>query len=469
MSTLAEVRLWGRTIGAVSLADGSRTAAFQYDPAFAKSGIQVAPLAMPLSERVYAFPDLPQGTFCGLPGLLADALPDEFGNGLIDAWLATQGRMPESFNAVERLCFAGDRGMGALEFAPAIGPKVRRAVAVDIATLVRLASEMAGQRGAWKSSLGDGERAETLKEILRVGAVAGGARAKAVIAWNRATNEVRAGRTEAGDGFEDWLIKLDGVAGESGAGVVEFAYAQMAAAAGVTMSECRIFEENGRRHFMSRRFDRSADGKKLHRQSLGALAHIDGKRAGAYAYEQALGVVRQLGLGEEAVEQAFRRMAFNIVACNRGDHVNHLAFLMDKAGRWSLAPAFAVNYCRTAVGDAARGHAMTMNGKRDGFSLEDFRACGRVAQLRSGRVEEILVEVGAAVRRWPEFAAQAGVAEERSERIGNGFRLDLAGTEMGTMSATGGERAKGGALSESATATAEKRAADFVVVAHELN
>ena len=464
MSTLAEVKLWGRTIGAVSLADGSVTAAFQYDPAFARSGIQVAPLTMPLGERVYAFPELPHGTFHGLPGLLADSLPDKFGNALIDAWLATQGRMPESFNAVERLCYTGARGIGALEFVPMIGPRTQRAATVEIDALVRLASDVLSQREALKSSLGDGERAEALKDILRVGTSAGGARAKAVIAWNRATNEVRSGQIEAGDGFEYWLLKFDGVSGNrdkelenpKGYGAIEYAYALMAAAAGVTMSECRLLEENGRRHFMTRRFERPATGGKLHMQSLCALAHFDFNHAGAYAYEQALLVIRQLGLSVETVEQQFRRMAFNIVARNQDDHVKNIAFLMDKAGRWSLAPAFDVTYSYNPTGDWTARHQMTMNGKRDGFEVEDFRECARSALMKRGRAEAILAEVGAAVRRWPEFAAQAGVAEVWREQIQRSLRLELAGE-----SAVEAEPAK--------VAEAAKARADFVVVAHQLD
>lgn len=464
MSTLAEVKLWGRTIGAVSLADGSVTAAFQYDPAFVRSGIQVAPLTMPLSERVYAFPELPQATFHGLPGLLADSLPDKFGTALIDAWLATQGRMPEGFNAVERLCYTGARGMGALEFVPMIGPRTQRATAVEIEALVRLASDVLSQREALKSSLGDGERAEALKDILRVGTSAGGARAKAVIAWNRTTNEVRSGQIEAGDGFEYWLLKFDGVSGNrdkeiedpEGYGAIEYAYALMAAAAGVTMSECRLLEENGRRHFMTRRFDRLASGAKLHVQSLCALAHFDFNHAGAYAYEQAFLAIRQLGLSVESVEQQFRRMAFNIVARNQDDHVKKIAFLMDKAGRWSLAPAFDVTYCYNPTGDRTARHQMTMNGKRDGFEVEDFRECARSALMRHGRAETILAEVGAAVRRWPEFAAQAGVAEVWREQIQRSFRLDLAGLSAGEAEPP-------------PPPVVTKGRADFVVVANQID
>ena len=430
---IAEIRLWGRTIGAVSLEDGQAHATFQYDPEFAHSGIQLSPVAMPLSDDVYAFPQLPRNTFHGLPGLLADSLPDKFGNALIDAWLATQGRVPENFSSVERLCYTGARGMGALEFAPALGPKPRKAAKIEIDALVRLASEVLTQRGDLKGSLGRTERAKALNEILRVGTSAGGARAKAVIAWNRETNEVRSGQITAGDGFEYWLLKFDGVAQNKdkeladpkGYGAIEYAYHLMAQAAGVEMNECRLLEENGRRHFMTRRFDRLADGKKLHLQSLCALGHFDFNQAGAHSYEQALMTVRQLGLPMESVEEQFRRMAFNIVARNQDDHVKNIAFLMTKAGEWTLSPAFDVTYSHNPDGAWTSTHQMTVNGKRDGFTIADFRAVAKAASMKRGRAEAILEEVQAAARRWPEFADQAKAPEEWVEQIGESHRLSV--------------------------------------------
>ena len=337
--TLAEVQLWGRTIGAVTLEEGNEFAAFQYDPAFAQSGIQVSPITMPLSDRVYVFPELPPKTFHGLPGLLADSLPDRFGNALIDAWLATQGRTPDDFNPVERLCYTGPRGMGALEFVPSIGPKPQPAKKIEIDALVKLASEVLSHRKNLKTTFASASRKSALNDILRVGTSAGGARAKAVIAWNRETNEVRSGQIAAGKGFDYWLLKFDGVTGNKdkeledpkGYGVIEYAYYLMAKAAGVTMSECRLLEEGGRRHFMTRRFDRLDGGEKLHMQSLCALAHFDFNNAGAYSYEQALLVIRQLNLPMEAVEEQFRRMVFNIIARNRDDHVKNIAFLDRKS------------------------------------------------------------------------------------------------------------------------------------------
>ena len=433
MTTFAKVQLWGRTIGAVSLEDGKDHALFQYDPAFAISGIEVSPVTMPLSDRVHVFPDLPRNTFHGLPGLLADSLPDQFGNTLIDAWLATQGRTPDSFNVVERLCYTGARGMGALEFVPATGPKPHRAKKIEIDSLVRLASEVLSHRHDLQVSFANRSKAEALKDILRVGTSAGGARAKAVMAWNRNTDEVRSGQIPAGAGFDCWLLKFDGVAGNKdkeledpqGYGAIEYAYSLMANAAGVTMSECRLLPEHGRRHFMTRRFDRLEGGEKLHMQSLCALAHFDFNSPGSYAYEQALLIIRQLGLPAGAVEQQFRRMAFNIIARNQDDHVKNIAFLMDKAGTWSLSPAFDISYSYNPTGSWTASHQMTMNGKRDEFTMADFRACAKSASMKRGRAESIVDEVRAAVVKWPNYAHTAEVMDAWREQIQENLRLDL--------------------------------------------
>ena len=417
MSSVAEVRLWGRTIGAVSLGDDDEVAAFEYDPAFARSGIEISPITMPLSNSVHTFPELSRKTFHGLPGLLADSLPDKFGNALIDAWLATQGRQPDSFNAIERLCYTGERGMGALEFAPAIGPKARRAGRIQIDKLVELASEVLTHRNDLRASFADASREQALTDILRVGTSAGGARAKAVIAWNPTTNEVRSGQVPAGKGFEYWLLKFDGVSGNrdkeledpQGYGAIEYAYFKMAKDCGIDISECRLFEENGRRHFMTRRFDRLTGGKKLHMQSLCALAHYDFNMAGAYSYEQALQVIRKLGLPMRSIEEQFRRMVFNIIARNQDDHVKNIAFLMDKSGNWSLSPAFDMTYSFNPSGSWTASHQMTMNSKRDDFTLDDFKACAKVASMKRGRAEAIVKEVQKVVSRWQDYAEEVRI------------------------------------------------------------
>jgi serine/threonine-protein kinase HipA len=432
VASVAEVRLWGRTIGAVSLGDNDELAAFEYDAAFAASGIEISPISMPLSRRVYTFPDLSVKTFYGLPGLLADSLPDKFGNALINAWLAAQGRRPDAFNAVERLCYTGERGMGALEFQPVIGPKARQANEIQIDKLVELASEVLGHRNNLRASFADESREQTLTDILRVGTSAGGARAKAVIAWNPSTNEVRSGQIPAGEGFEYWLLKFDGVSGNrdkeledpQGYGVIEYAYYQMAKDCGIEISECRLFEENGRRHFMTRRFDRLASGGKLHMQSLCALAHYDFNMAGAYSYEQALMIIRQLGLPMQTIEEQFLRMAFNIIARNQDDHVKNIAFLMDKSGAWSLSPAYDMTYSFNPAGAWTASHQMTLNGKRDDFTLEDFRACAKTASMKRGRAEAIVREVQDVVSCWKDYAEDAGVPGAMRDQIGRTLRLE---------------------------------------------
>jgi len=433
MATIAEVRLWGRSIAAVSLDEATGVAAFQYDPEFAQSGIEVSPMVMPLSPRIYTFPSLPRVSFHGLPGLLADSLPDKFGNALIDAWLATQGRTPQSFDAVERLCYIGTRGMGALEFAPATGPRSRSSTKIRVDALVALASDILTHRNAIRGSFTPDHRNGALQEILRVGTSAGGARAKAIVAWNPDTNEVRSGQATAPEGFGYWLLKFDGVSGNrdkeladpEGYTVIEYAYSLMARAAGIEMTECRLLEEGVRRHFMTRRFDRTDNGGKIHMQSLAALAHLDFNAAGAHSYEQAFDLIRRLKLPMHAIEQQFRRMAFNIAARNQDDHVKNIAFLMDQQGNWSLAPAFDLTYAYNPEGRWTRLHQMTVNGKQDGFALEDFRACAATAGLKRGRAETILDEVGTAVARWPEYAQQAGVKPSQRDRIRSTLRLDL--------------------------------------------
>jgi serine/threonine-protein kinase HipA len=433
VTTVAEVRLWGRSIGAVSVENSEATAAFEYTPEFVRSRIEIAPIMMPLAERVYSFPGLNRDSFHGLPGMLADSLPDRFGNALIDAWLATQGRSPQSFDAVERLCYIGARGMGALEFLPASGPRARESRKISIDALVQLASEVLSQRNRINESFAEEHAAETLRDILRVGTSAGGARAKAIIAWNRETNEVRSGQIAAGAGFDYWIIKFDGVAGNQdkeledpkGYGAIEYAYALMAREAGIDISECRLLEENGRRHFMTRRFDRLEGGEKLHMQSLAALAHYDFNMAGANSYEQAILMIRRLGLPMSVIEEQFRRTTFNILARNQDDHVKNIAFLMDRSGRWSLSPAFDMTYSFNPHGAWTSRHQMSMNGKREGFTLEDFRDFARSASMKRGRAEAIVDEVDAALRRWPDFAERADVMPSWRVTIAANLRLDI--------------------------------------------
>lgn len=418
--TTATVRLWDRDVGAVTWDPQRGYASFQYMPEFARRGPAVAPVTMHLdAERIYSFPTLNRDTYRGLPGLLADALPDRYGNALIDLWLRRQGRAVGDFDPVERLCYMSTRGMGALEFRPSIGPRYRTAVPVEIARLVELAGSVLKEREALAVRLDRGED-EALKTVIRVGTSAGGARAKAVIAWNPATGEVRSGQVPAPAGFEPWLLKFDGASEEAlgdpkGFGRVEYAYHLMAGVAGVVMSRCRLLEEGGRAHFMTRRFDRTADGDKVHVQSLCALGHYDFNAPGAYGYEHALGLIRKLNLGQPALQQMFRRMVFNIAARNQDDHTRNIAFVMDRDGRWALAPAYDVIWSYNPDGRWTDLHQMSVNGKRDGFGRDDLLAVARAFDLNGARV--IVDEVLDAVGRWPEFAREAGVVPAMTERI----------------------------------------------------
>ncbi len=427
MVDLATVRLWGQRVGAVRW-DAVRTrATFAFDPAFAKSGLEVAPLIMPLPVRgngpVYSFSLLNPETYHGLPGLLADSLPDRFGNQLINAWLATQGRSPDDFSPVERLCYIGNRGMGALEFEPSVGNSPATSQELEVAGLVSLAQQVLDQREAFQVNLRD-EATEGLAALLAVGTSAGGARPKAIIAFNEETGVVRSGQVTAPPGFGYWLLKLDGVRDQTLAdpqdfGRVEYAYYLMATASGIEMSECRLYEEGPRAHFMTRRFDRTATGGKLHAQTLCALAHYD--YSAPSTYEQAFQVMRRLRLPYTAAEQFFRRMAFNIIARNQDDHTKNVSFLMSQAGKWELAPAYDVAYAYEPGHRWTNQHQMAANGKRSDFTRADLRAVGR--EMNVAKADDVVDDVLAQVARWPEFATAAGVQPARIKAIGAAHRL----------------------------------------------
>ena len=434
--TDARVRLWGRDIGAVSWIAEREIGVFQYAPEFVGSGIEVAPLTMPLAVQPYEFPELPRETFKGLPGLLADSLPDKFGNALIDAWLASQGRSPESFNPVERLCYIGIRGMGALEFEPAVPRNPTRRKRVEIDSLVELANRVLDERVAMAGKLSGEDDAAIVDDILRVGTSAGGARAKAILAFNEETGEFRSGQIAADQGFSYWLMKFDGVRGNrdrevadpTGYGRIEYAYHRMAVAAGIEMSECRLHCEGGRAHFMTRRFDRTTDGRKLHMQSLCAMRHFDFNRPDAYSYEQALETIERLGMPMGTLEQQYRRTVFSVLARDHDDHVKNIGFLMNKRGEWKLAPAFDVAYAWNPTGAWTSRHQMSINGKREGFDHEDLVALAATANIKRSRALAIAGEVDAAVNDWPRFAAEAAVPEATASRIARAHRrLDSMG------------------------------------------
>lgn len=425
MNNDARVILWGSMIGAVSWLEDREIGVFQYAPEFLESGIEPAPLSMPLAEFPYEFPSLARNTFKGLPGLLADSLPDKYGSAIIDAWLAAQGRTPESFHPVERLCYVGRRGMGALEFEPAtLGPPSSKR-AVEVASLVALASRILDERNSPRGAFTGEDDTEAINDILRVGTSAGGARAKAILAWNPKTNEFRSGQVDAGPGYEYWLLKFDGVAGAGdsemasplGYGRIEYAYHLMALAAGVDMMPCRLHHEGGRSHFMTKRFDRTERGGKRHMQSLGAMAHFDYRQPGSHSYEQAIRAMQRLDLPRKDLEQLVLRAFFNVASRNCDDHVKNIAFLMNRRGAWSLAPAFDVSYAWNPAGEWTSRHQMRIHGKRDGFERADLLALAAAAGIKRAPAERMMERVLDAVRRWPEFAGAAEVPERRMRAI----------------------------------------------------
>ncbi|TQV86092.1 type II toxin-antitoxin system HipA family toxin [Exilibacterium tricleocarpae] len=430
---MADVMLWGTRVGVVIWDPDAALGFFEYDRTFLSAPVELAPIVMPKAagSRVFSFPELNRETFKGLPGLLADALPDRFGNRLIDRWLAEQERSPASFSPVERLCYVGDRAMGALEFKPTLRQPVTVDKALDIAHLVDLASDILTAREDFKTNLQDAKSG--IEDILLVGTSAGGARAKAVIAWNPSSHEVRSGQVSTPSGFGHWLLKFDGVANNrdkeladpQGFGRIEYAYSKMAAAAGITMMECRLLEEHQRAHFMTRRFDRLEDGDKLHMQSLCALAHYDFNAPGAYSYEQAFQVLRLLETAHQAgeLEQLFRRMVFNIVARNQDDHVKNIAFLMNRKGEWSLAPAYDMIYSFNPRGKWTSRHQMSCNGKREDFTLLDLIEAGKKANLPPARARRIVGDIVDVCSNWKNFARQAQVSDTWIQHIGSHLRL----------------------------------------------
>lgn len=424
--TTAEVMLWGTKIGTVAFDDNSGLGSFEYDPAFLTSGIEVSPIAMPLSRRVYTFPELARQSFHGLPGLLSDSLPDKFGNAVIDAWLRSRGRSPESFNPVERLCYTGSRGMGALEYAPARGPSATESERIEVDKLVQLASQVLRSREKMHVSADE----NAMQEIIKVGSSTGGARAKAVIAWNEQTGDIRSGQIEAGKGYDYWLMKFDGVSGngdKEGEDApqytrIEYAYYLMASDAGIAMSDCRLYEEQGRFHFMTRRFDRETKtGGKLHMQSLGAIAHFDFNQPGVYSYEQAAQVMRRLLISATEISQFYRRMVFNVLARNQDDHVKNISFLMDRKGIWRLAPAYDVTYAYNPDGMWTGTHQMSINGKRDRITRQDLMAAAKHMGIKQAEAEQAIAAVGESLTKWYDFADKANITDRAAHQIAAQF------------------------------------------------
>ncbi len=429
MST-ATVKLWGTPIGYVSMDHGERHARFEYDPAFVDFGIEPAPLKMPAHKgHIYQFEGLHPRSFHGLPGMIADSLPDKYGNKLIDVWLNQTGRDREEFNAVDRLCYTGTRGMGALEFAPVIATGATKDKRLEIRDLINLASMAFADRETLKTKLAPGEEAAALLDILSVGTSAGGARAKAVIAYNPETTEVRSGQLDLSPDFEHWLIKFDGVAfsgdwgvaDPSGYGVLEYSYHLMAKACGIDMMESRLFSESGRNHFMTRRFDRDEQGGKKFVQTFAAVAHFDYYESGAYSCEQLFTTMRELDMPQGAIEEQFRRVVFNAVGCNQDDHVKNFGFVMDRQGNWDITPAY--DLCHAEGSDFTRFHQLSINSKTSDFTVEDLRHLARFARLPRNREKIVLEQTVDAFSTWHQTAKELDIPKTLQEHVLRTLRL----------------------------------------------
>ena len=410
MVTTAEVHLWGELIGVALWNEQGGYASFQYTPEFINKGIEVSPILMPLSDRIYSFPELSSQTFLGMPGLLADALPDRFGRALLDQWLAMNNRTQA--NPVERLCYQGKRCMGALEFAPAQNRGFDEISVIEVASLVKVASNVLHNRAILQTNMG--QPTEALMDILRVGTSAGGQRAKAVIAYNDETQEVRSGQLDAPKGFDYWLLKLDGVTNSQLGdpqhyGEIEYVYYLMAKLAGINMTECRLLHENNRSHFMTRRFDR-VNGGKVHMQTLCGLTHSDYNVRNSCSYEQTFAYMRQLYLPYPQAEEFFRRMVFNVVACNQDDHTKNISFLMDQTGKWSLSPAYDMSWAYNSNGIWTQTHQMSIRGKQKDITREDLLEVAR--QMNIKRPNELIDQVVDAVGQWQQLAMQYPIPQE---------------------------------------------------------
>lgn len=430
----ASISLWSHEVGAVAWREDRQIAVFEYDPTFIKTGLDIAPITMPLAaarngQTIFSFADTSRQTWLGLPGLLADSLPDKYGNSIIDTWLARKGRDAASFSPVERLCYTGKRGMGALEFAPAVNPGLEKAVAVEVSELAELAQNIMLERSKLQTNLDysdDQQNTQAILDILRVGTSAGGARPKAIIAMNQA-GDVISGQTQAPEGYDYWLLKFDGVTDlELGKpnefGRIEYAYSLMARAAGIQMSDCRLLEENGRAHFLTRRFDRQQHDK-LHMQSLCGLAHYDFNMAGAYSYEQLFALMRKLRLSKADAIQQYRRMVFNVLARNQDDHTKNFAFIMNQQGKWTISPAFDLTYAHNPAGKWTSKHQLTINGKRDLFTLDDLLTIGHHINLP--KPMDTIEEVANAVADWTAYSKQAGMTDKLIKEISAHHRLDI--------------------------------------------
>lgn len=421
MNDTAEVILWGTRIGIIHQDISKTYATFEYDKDFVNSGIELSPLRMPLGENIYEFPSLAGEPFFGMPGLVADSLPDRFGNAVIEQWLMSLEKSLSDFTAIDRLCYTGKRGMGALEYVPASTEIKDIDENINVREMVKFASDVLAGKERISLKINDNL---TYSQLVQVGSSAGGARAKALMAWNEETNEVRSGQMQLGPGYDYWLMKFDNVLknGEHGLEdrpeytLIEYAYYLMAKNAGIMMNECRIYNAEGDHHFMTKRFDR-VNGKKIHMQSLGALTHISYQEPGVCGYELAAMYMKELGISYKEIEQFYRRMVFNCLAVNQDDHVKNISFLMDRAGKWMLSPAYDITFSYNPANKWLCAHQMTVNGKTKEIGLTDLLEAGSKMEIKERRCKDIISEVGTSVSDFATFAEQAGIKEKTTEYI----------------------------------------------------
>lgn len=430
MTTRASVELWDTAIAEVAWDPKRRFADFRYLESFVVNPIEPSPIRMPKRRGIYRFDRLAEDAFQGLPGLLADALPDRYGHAVINRWLEAHGRPANSMNPVEKLLYIGHRAMGALSFAPPSRELDATDGAIELNDLVALANAVLDSRRGARRAISTQANYE---DLISVGVSAGGARAKALVAFNETRTELRSGQIDLPPGFSHWLLKLDGVEGSGdhgmpdpqGYGRIEYAYSRMARAAGIEMPETALLEDGPRRHFMVRRFDRPGGRERLHMQTLGALVHVDYNEPGLFSYEQTLGVIRRLKCPAVDQHEFLRRAIFNVLARNHDDHVKQVSFLMDKQGRWRLSPAYDLTYAWNPSGRWTARHQMSIAGKLDDFTPEDLIRLGEAAEQSPSRVRAIIEQVTAAVSRWPEFAANADVDSDIARKIGMAHRREL--------------------------------------------
>lgn len=437
MQNLAEVWLWDKRVGALAWAPDTTTATFEYTPEWIKTGVQIAPLRMPsLSDdtRIFHFPQLNRDTYKGLPACFADTLPDDFGNAVINAWLARNGRDPQSFNPLERLLYSGKRGMGALEYAPALRQTHTGTTKLELDSLISMAQQVLDQRAGVSSQLHSAGN-DDLTAILQVGTSAGGARAKALVAINKNRTEIRSGQVDAPEGFEHYLLKFDGIVEQGnnretfgdpqGFGRMEYAYYLMAKDAGIAMTPCELLMDGERAHFLTQRFDRIGNHK-LHYQSLCAMDHADFKMPGYYSYEQLFAVARQLRLSRAEAIEIYRRMVFNIVARNHDDHSKNFGFILPgPRAQWQLAPAFDVAYSYKPGSPWVNSHQLSVNGKRDNFNRDDLLITAKLISNFTKEAKLIIEQIQSTVSQWQQYAERAGVPDAFTQEIKQHLRLSL--------------------------------------------